>query len=65
LIRGAEFRDDEVSIREVDVAPGVKGLVATATKRLLRAAAQDSEEALRGRERAPSETWPRMIGAEM
>jgi len=33
LIRGAEFRDDEVSIREVDVAPGVKGLVATATKR--------------------------------
>jgi len=33
LIRGAEFRDDEVSIREVDVAAGVKGLVATATKR--------------------------------
>ena len=33
LIGRAGFGDEEVSIREVDVAPGVKGLVATAMKR--------------------------------
>ncbi|MGA8172288.1 MAG: class I SAM-dependent methyltransferase [Methylocystis sp.] len=35
MIGHAGFGDDEVSIREVDVAPGVKGLVATAIKRPL------------------------------